>query len=84
MKILPDQKKGENEKYITELEKELNKREKYYDRDDPDYYGIRDIINLFDEIDEDYYTPVKVNGAFNNNYIEYENREDKDNNLSAK
>ena len=84
MKILPDQKKGENEKYITELEKELNKREKYYDRDDPDYYGIRDIINLFDEIDEDYYTPVKVNGSFNNNYIEYENREDKDNNLSAK
>ena len=84
MKILPDQKKGENEKYITELEKKLNKREKYYDRDDPDYYGIRDIINLFDEIDEDYYTPVKVNGAFNNNYIEYENREDKDNNLSAK
>ena len=84
MKILPDQKKGENEKYITELEKELNKREKYYDRDDPDYYGIRDIINLFDEIDEDYYTPIKVNGAFNNNYIEYENREDKDNNLSAK
>ena len=83
MKILPDQKKGENEKYITELEKELNKREKYYDRDDPDYYGIRDIINLFDEIDEDYYTPIKVNGAFNNNYIEYENREDKDN-LSAK
>ena len=74
----------ENEKYITELEKELNKRKKYYDRNDPHYYGIRDTINLFDEIDEDYYKPIKVNDAFNNNYIEYESRGEKDKNLSVK
>ena len=46
--------------------------------------GIRDIINLFDEINEDYYKPVKTKSAFNNNYIEYESREDKDKNLSPK
>ena len=46
--------------------------------------GIRDIINLFDEINEDYYKPVKTKSAFNNNYIEYESRGDKDKNLSPK
>ena len=34
--------KEEAKKYLTELEEELNKREKYNDHDDPDYYGIRD------------------------------------------
>ena len=36
----------------------LIKKEKYryHDRDDPDYYGIRDIGNLFGKVDEkDYY-----------------------------
>ena len=75
--------KEENGKYITELEKELNKRNKYYDRNDSHYYGIRDTINLLDEIDEDYYKPIKVNDAFNN-YTEYESRGEKDKNLSVK
>ena len=30
------------------------------------------IENLFDEIDSDYYKPMKTKGAFNNNYIKYE------------
>ena len=38
--------------------------------------------NLFDEIDEDYYKPIKTKGAFNGNYIEYESKGDKDKNLS--
>ena len=34
---------------------------------------------MFDlSIGEDYYKPIIVNTAFNNNYIEYESREDKD------
>ena len=41
----------------------------YYDHDDDKYYGIRDIENLFGEIDEDYYKPIKTVSAFNGNYI---------------
>ena len=66
--------KEENEKYLTELEEELNKREKYYDRDNPVYYGIRDLINLIDEMDENHYKPIRVKGTFNDNYMEYESR----------
>ena len=34
---------------------------------------------MFDlSISEDYYKPIIVNGAFNNNYIQYEIKEDKD------
>ena len=61
--------KEEIEEYLTELEEELNTREKYNDRDDPDYYGIREIENLFNKIDEDYYEPIKVRDAFNGSYI---------------
>ena len=27
---------------------------------------------MYDDIDEDYYKPIKINGAFNDGYIEYE------------
>ena len=50
--------------------------------DDVDYKGIRKIKNLFNKIDEDYYKAIKTKGAFNNNYIEYESKGDKDKNLS--
>ena len=56
----------------------------YYDYDDTKYQGIRDIGNFFDEVDEDYYKPIKTKSAFNGNYIEYESKEDKDKNLSPK
>ena len=40
---------------------------------------MKDIEGLFDlVIDEDYYQPIIVKGAFNNNYIIYESRGDKD------
>ena len=45
----------------------LNKKEKYcyHDRDDPDYYGIRDIENVFDKVDEEvYYKPILVKSSF--------------------
>ena len=35
-------------------------------------------------IDEDYYKPIITKGAFNNNYIQYESKEDKGKNLSIK
>ena len=50
----------------------------YYDYDDIEYKGIRDVKHLFDlSIDEDHYKPVKLNDAFNGNYVEYEIKGDK-------
>ena len=53
---------------------DFNRLEKHrcHDNDDLDYKGIRQIENLFNEINDDYYKPIKTKGAFNNNYIEYE------------
>ena len=49
------------------------------------YKGIREIKDLFDEIDEDYYKPIKTNNsAFNDNYCEYDSKENKYNSLSPK
>ena len=62
----------ETEQSLLELEKSLSQLKKYYDYDDTEYQGIRDIGDLFDEIDEDYYRPIKTKSAFNANYIEYE------------
>ena len=74
----------EIEKNLLELEKNLFKQKKYYD-DNIKYKGIRDVRNLFDlSIDEDYYKPIKTNDSFNNNYIEYESKGDKDKTLSIK
>ena len=65
--------------YLDELKKHRDR-----DSDDLDYKKIRSIEYLFDEINEDYYKPVKTKSAFNNNYIEYESRGHKDENLSPK
>ena len=44
-----------------------------------EYKGIKDVEGLFNSpIGEDYYKPTIVNVAFNNNYIEYESKGDKD------
>ena len=69
----------ETEKNLLELEKSLYNFKKYYDYR---YQGIEDIGNLFYEVDEDYYKPIKTKSAFNGNYIEYESKGDKDKNLS--
>ena len=46
-------------KKLLELEKEFNTHEKYNDRDDPDYYEIRDIEVLSGDVDEeDYFKPI--------------------------
>ena len=57
----------------------------HYDYDDIDCKGIRDKENLFNlPIDEDYYKPKKTSSAFDNNYIEYESKENKDKILSIR
>ena len=57
-------------KYLIKLEERIYKLNSYYDCDDVEYRGMKDIKNLFDlSISEDYYKPIIVNGTFNNNYI---------------
>ena len=70
---------------LLELEENLFKPKKYYDYDDTEYNGIRDVKDLFDlSIDKNYYKPIITNSDFNNNYIQYESIGDKDKNLSIK
>ena len=58
---LSEQEKEEIDEYLTKLVRTLNKKEKHchHYRNDPDYYGIRDIYYLFSDID-DYYEPILV------------------------
>ena len=73
------------EKNLLKLERNLSKLKKYYDHDDIEYRGIRDVKKLFAlSIDEDYYKPIVINDALNSNYIEYECKRDKDKALSIK
>ena len=79
--------KEEINEYLNELVRILNKKEKYryHDCDDPDYYGIRDIENLFRKVDKkDYYKPILVKSVFKGNYKKYESRGDKKKELSVK
>ena len=58
--------KEENE-YLRKLVRILNDKEKHspYDRDDFDYFEIRDIENLFDEVSkDDYYKLILVKSSF--------------------
>ena len=67
------------EKNLTELEKNISKTKKYYDYDDIEYRGIRNVKDLFDlSIDEDYYKPKIAKGAVNSSYIQYESKGDKE------
>ena len=64
---------------MIELERNLSKTKRYYDYDDAEYRGIKDTIYLFDlSIDGSYYKAIITNGAFNNNYIQYESEGNKD------
>ena len=71
--------------HLVKLVNTLNKKEtyQYHDRDDLHYYGIRDIENLFSNVD-DYYQPILVENSLKNNYKYYESRGDKDKKLSVK
>ena len=65
------------EKYFKKLKEDLNKIKIYQ------YNITRDIGHLFNEITkENYYGPIEIKSAFDDNYIEYESRRDNDGNLS--
>ena len=65
------------EKNLTELEENLSKIKKYYDYDNIEYRGIRNVRDLFDfSIDEDYYKPIIDKGTFNGSYIQNGSKED--------
>ena len=49
-----------NSKSFGNVKENLNILKKYCDNDDPDYERIRSIENLFNNIDGDYYKPVKL------------------------
>ena len=84
-KILSKSKMKEIEPNLIKLEEIHFKVNRYYDYEDIECKGIRDAANLFNQsTDEDYYKPIKTNSAFNGNYIEYQNKGDKDKNLSIK
>ena len=84
-KNLSEPKKKEIEKNLTELEENLSKTKRYYDYNDSEYRGVRNVRDLFDlSIDEDYYEPIIVKSTFDSNYIQYESREDKGKNISIK
>ena len=50
-----------------------------------EYKGIREVQDLFNQTDEDYYKPIKTTSVFDNknNYIKYESKGDKDKILSV-
>ena len=86
---LSDREKEEIYDYPGNLTNTLNKKEKYqdHDRDDLDYYGIKDIKNLFGNavvVDHDYYKLILIKSSFKNNYKYYESKRDKDKTLSVK
>ena len=86
-KNLSDNEKEEIYDHLVKLVKTLNKKEKYqhYDRDDLDYYGIKNIENLFGNVDDDdYYKPILIKSSFKDNYKYYESRRNKYKKLSVK
>ena len=84
-KNLSESKIKEIERNLTELEENLSKTKKYYNYDEIEYRGIRNVRDLFDlSIDEDYYKPIIAKSAFDGNYIQYESKGDKGKNLSIK
>ena len=66
--------------------KTLNDKEEHdlYDRDDFDYFGIRDIENLFDDVsEENYCKPIFVKSSHEGKYKHYESNGDIEKKLSA-
>ena len=65
---LSDNEKEQNYDHLVELVNTLDKKEehKHSDHDDLDYFGIRELENLFGDTDNDdnYYKPVLIRSSF--------------------
>ena len=85
---LSDNEKEEICDHLVELVNTLDKKEehKHSDCDYLDYFGIKELENLFGDTDNDdnYYKPVLVKTSFKDGYKYYESRGDKDKKLSVK
>ena len=77
---LSDNEKKKSYDDLIKLVNSLNKKEehKHGDHDDSDYFGIRELENLFTNDDDNYYEPVLVRSSFEKNYEYYEIRGDKE------
>ena len=77
---LSDNEKEKIYDHLLELANKFDKKEKYKrsDHDDEDYFGIKELENLFGDVDnDDYYKPVLVRSSFKKRYKYYESRGDK-------
>ena len=80
----------EKEKIYDDLVKLANTTDtkdehKHSDRNVVDYFGIRELEKLFDDIDDDnYYKSVLIRSSSEGNYKGYESREDKNKKISVK
>ena len=85
---LSDNEKEKIYDHLVKLVNTFDKKEEYKhsDRDDLDYFGIKELENLFGDTDNDdnYYKPVLVKTSFKDGYKYYESRGDKDKKLSVK
>ena len=84
---LSEEEQEENDEYLRKLVRILNNKEERgpNDRDDFDNFGVRDIKNLFDKVNEEgYYKPILVKGSFNGNYKYNERTGDKEKELPVK
>ena len=85
---LLDNEKEEIYDHLVKLVNTLNKKEKnkYNKFDDLNYFGMKELENLFGDTDnnDNYYKPVLVKTSFKDCYKYYQSRGDRDKNLSAK
>ena len=84
---ISDKEKEEIYNHLVNLVKTWDNKEKYkyHDRDDLDYFGIRNIENLCSNVvNNNYYKPILVKNSLNGNYKYYESRGDKDKKLSIR
>ena len=79
---LSDNEKEEIYDHLVELVNTFDKKEEYKhsDHDDLDYFGIKELENLFGSTDnnDSYYKPVLAKTYFKDGYKYYESRGDRD------